>query len=137
MRVQQETPRWRRRRRRRMGMGVPWVPQMTQGPTPRGIRGPSPPNHYQPSVYFHDRAITTIGNSLSASAITVHSSALTKLWDSSHQSEFSNRHKITIIDHQTTINPPSPPFANSLSSLCHNWSFVNDQTVGLQTKTQI
>ena len=29
---------------------VPWGPQMTRGPPPCGISGPSPPNHYQPSA---------------------------------------------------------------------------------------
>ena len=108
-RVQQEMPRWsrrrrrvpwgRRRRRRRRRRGgwrmVPWGPQMTRGSAPRGISGPSPPNHYQPSEYsrpcHHHRSRLII----SPSAITVHSSAVTKLWESSHQSGLSNRHKIT------------------------------------------
>ena len=96
---------------------VPWGPQMTRGPPPVA----SVALHHQTTIShqqqcIHDRAITTIGDSLSPSAITVHSSVLTKLWESSHQSEFSNRHKITITGHRAAIKPAIATICNSLSS---------------------
>ena len=103
-----------------------WSPLGTTndpGSAPPWSRDPS--HHQQTTISIHGTtsAITTIPNSLST--ITVHSSALTKLWDSAHQLGFSNRHKIT----KTGIEVAIATICDSLSlTVCNNCSNDHSST---------